>query len=428
MPFALVPILAQVFTVTAGDRAEVRLVANENDTYYEAEDDANVTMRLDGRRSTVGLSYSPSVIVSPLENESGGLRRTAYVFHRVGLDGSIGWQPSRRTTFTLSQTVNYDRSNTRVQALSGGGAVPGAPPTPGGDPAAGPGGTPNAEQQAATSTAQNSFLGTVEIVSVRTQLSHDHLLSRRSALRSFIAYGGSAGVGDSQAFFPLVQGPDARSTYSYRLSRRDDLSTILAAQYQFSELGDRAFVASLSEAWGHSFSRYASMSIGAGITYVYFDPNNGPPQEDIFFGSGAGGQLGVTFTSRYKLNGGILTLFAGASYAPVLDQSQLIRGDQTQQRSLTPDVRFGVFSGATWVKRRLTLYANVASIVSAEPNDPGALNSIGAALGSIYDLGAGFSFEAGARGGWQTFDGVELLAPSAAVFVALSWHGELLRL
>jgi hypothetical protein len=247
-------------------------------------------------------------------------------------------------------------------------------------------------------------------------------------LRSFIAYGGSTGVGDSRTFFPLVQGPDGRTTYAYRLSRTDDLSTIVTAQYQFSELDDRAFVASLSEAWGHSFSRYATMSIEAGITYVYFDPNNGPPQEDIFFGSGAGGQLGVTFSSRYKVYGGILTVFAGASYAPVLDQSQLLNRGQGQQRSLTPDVRFAVFSGATWVKRRLTLYANVASIVSAEPNDPGALNSIGGSLGSIYDLGAGFSFEAGARGGWQTFDGVELLAPSAALFVALSWYGELLRL
>src|SRR5215204_433098 len=105
MPFGLVPILAQVFTVAVGDRQELRLVANENDSYYEAENVANASVRLDGRRSTVGLRYTPSVIVSPLENESGGFRRTAYVLHRVGLDGSIGWQPSRRSTWTLSQTA-----------------------------------------------------------------------------------------------------------------------------------------------------------------------------------------------------------------------------------------------------------------------------------------------------------------------------------
>jgi hypothetical protein len=433
MPFGLVPILAQVFTVAVGDRQELRLVANENDTYYEAENAANASLRLDGRRSTVGLTYAPSIIVSPLENESGGFQRTTYVLHRVGLDGSIGWQPSRRSTWTLSQTANYDRSNTRAQALSGG-AVPGqAPPTPGGEqPTPGgepptPGQIPEPGQQPTNVGAQNSFPDTVEIVTVRTQLANDYLLSRRSTLRSYIGYGGSSGVNDSQAFFPLIQGPDAGSTYGYRLGRNDDLSTILTAQYQFSEIGDRAFVASLSEAWGHRFSRYASMSIGLGVTYVYYDPDNGPPQEDIFFGSGAGGQLGVTYTTVTKLYGGRLTLFIGAAYAPALDQSRLTGAQGQQGASLTPDVRFSVFSGATWTRKRLTLYANVASIVSAEPNDPGALNSIGGQLGSIYDLGAGFSFETGARGGWQTFDGQELLAPSAALFVALNWSAVLLR-
>jgi len=418
-----------VFTVAVGDRAELRWIANEDDTYYEAEDGAQISARLDGRRSTVGLAYSPSIVVSPLERESDGRPRTVYILHRVGLDASIGWQLSRRTSLTLSQTAGYDRANTRAQALSARNAPGQAPAVglPGGNNQGGTNQGDNTQQQADTSTNVYASNVTTEVVSERTELALGHTLSHRSNAGASVGYSGSVGVGASRGQFPLVQGPDAAATYGYQISRNDDTGTRLDARYAFSSTGDRAFTASLTQGYNHKFSRYASMGIGAGVTYVWFDPANGPPQDQFFFGSGAGGQLGFTFTHRSKLNGGILTLFAGASYAPVLDQSRLTQGTQQTGNALTPDVRVGVFSGADWVKGRLTLYANAATIVSAEPNDPGALNSIGAALGSIYDLGAGFHFEAGARGGWQTFNGEELLAPSVALFVSLSWGAVLLR-
>src|SRR5262245_21157686 len=132
MPLGIVPVLAQVFTVAVGDRAEVRWIANRDDNYYEAEDAAFTTARLDGKNSTVGLTYRPSIVVSPLERESGGRPRTVFIFHRVGLDASIGWNSSHRTSWKLSQNAGYDRSNTRVQALSGtaqpGQAPAAAPP------------------------------------------------------------------------------------------------------------------------------------------------------------------------------------------------------------------------------------------------------------------------------------------------------------
>jgi hypothetical protein len=418
MPLGVVPILAQVFTVAVGDRAEVRWIANESDTYYEAEDSALVSATLEAGQTSVGIAYRPSVIISPLEQRSGGRTREAFFFHKVQADASIKWQSSRRTSWQATQQATYDRSNTGVQGLSGGSATPGAPP-PGAVP---PDGTAATGQQDLRSSSD-----TVEVVSERTALSIEQLFSRREKGIAFVAYSASTGVNQSQNEFPLIQGPQAGASYAYLLTRNDTLTTALDARYAFAATGERAFIASLTETWSHRFSRYASLGVGGGIAYVWFDPEDGPPQDDFFFTSGAGGQLGITYTYVTRVYKGRLELFIGAGYAPALDQSRLTGTGQARASVLTPDVRVSVFSGANWVRNRLTLYANLASVVSAEPEDPGALNAIGGSLGGIYDLGAGFAFEAGARGGWQTFDGEELLAPSVAIFAALSWGATVLR-
>ena len=412
MGWGLFPILAQTLVLQVSDRQELRAVAERQtdswDTRYEAENGATLSTGVISRNSAIGAQYSPTVIVTPLEGPDEE-RQTA-VFHRAGAGASISWRTSRRTTLVASQTASYELSNTRLQGLSDAASLA---PDPGPIPETG---DPDEQAPPTTNADVRASRDDVQTGSLRSQLSLDHRLSRIANLSAFTGYSFTAGLGDSRIDYPLIHGPDAGISYAVRVTRLDTLTTLTNARYAFEEDGGRAFLASLGEEWSHRFNRNATLGVGVGVTYVYDDPADGPAQHNFYFGTGSG--TNVSYTFREKVNRGILTVTLGASYSPVLDQS-----------TFTPDVRFGAFAGADWKKEQLTLYARTNTILSAEPDDAGALNSVAGALGSIYEIGAGFAFEAGARAGWQTFRNeeglVDVLPASTAVFVALSWAAEL---
>jgi hypothetical protein len=173
-------------------------------------------------------------------------------------------------------------------------------------------------------------------------------------------------------------------------------------------------IAGATQSWDHRFTQAMGLRVGFGVSYIYTDPHDAPPSQAVLWGGGAGAGLSYEYSTRFA--GGRLILGVGANYAPAVDQS-----------TLEVDARVGVLAGARWMRRRLTLFAGSSGVISAEPDDPGALNSVGAGAGAIYDLGAGFALEGGARGAWQTFERAEVVPPSAAVYVALSWNAVVFR-
>lgn len=410
MALALVPVLAQALTVQVGDRAEVRRRFEADESFFEVENGANVSVRVASRNSGLGAYYAPSIVVTPLES----LPRETVIFHRVGADASLTWKLSRRTTIRASQSATYDQTNTRLQALSAPLAAPGTDgqtpePTPDPGPDPGTGMPPSGMPEPAPTTPDTDIVAssnTVEIGSARTELTLDHALSSKSSLQSYAAYVLTSGLFESREVYPLIQGPEGGATYSIGVSRRDELSTTLTGRYAFSSVGERAVLVTLSEGWAHRFSRYATMNAGVGVGYAWTDPVDGPPESEFYPGGNAG--LGFSWVS--KVQGGRLTVSVGATYAPVLDQARF-----------RPDARVGLSGGVTWTKRRLTLYAQTYGTLSAEPDDPGALNSVFGSAGAGYELGAGFVLEGGARAAWQTFEQVAIVRPTAALFVALSW-------
>jgi hypothetical protein len=91
------------------------------------------------------------------------------------------------------------------------------------------------------------------------------------------------------------------------------------------------------------------------------------------------------------------------------------------------DPRVSLTAGARYTKDRFAVYLNVDSVLSLTPNDEGALSAVGALLGTSYDLGAGFAIDGGVRGAWQQFEGSDLIPPSYAVFIGLSWGAVVYR-
>lgn len=416
MPILLAPILAQLLTLGLGARSEGRYVVTEVDDRLEAGASAGVGLAFSMPHLSVGVGYSPYVTVTPLESESREWLLADAGYANVSLDYGFRF---RRSTLTFAQSAGYTVENPYRESLANPTVIPtpeAAPPT--GAPDNGMGALPGSDTtQNPAETARRAVDYRVQRWFLHSSVTFTHPLSRKTTFGANGGYSLGAGIGRSRADNPLVQGPDAGVNLGYRVTARDQLTTDLDAQYAWSEsytpIGSteparyRGFVTTLMENWGHLFSRRTRADVGLGISYASTQVNDGPIEEALY----PAGLAGITHDTRIAR--GMLSLYARATTAPVLDAT-----------TGSADPRIGLAFGATWVRRRLSLNANLSSAISLSGDDSaGALNAFSADAGAAYDLGAGFSADTGVRGDWQTAGTLTLIPPSVAFFVGISWAG-----
>jgi hypothetical protein len=408
------PILAQLLTLGLGARTEGRYVATEIDDRLEAGASAGIGLAFSMPHVSVGVGYSPYVTVTPLDSEPREWLLADAGYGNVTLDYGFRF---RRSTLTFAQTAGYTVENPYRESLANPTVIPPPDAAPG-VPDNGVGALPGSD------TVQNPAESARRAVDYRVQrwFSHSsvtftHPLSRQATLGANAGYSLGAGIGRARADNPLVQGPDAGVNLGYRISARDQLTTDLDAQYAWSEshtpIGStepiryRGFVTTLMENWGHLFSRRTRADLGIGVSYASTQVNDGPVEESLY----PAGLAGITHDTRIAR--GMLSLFARATTAPVLDAT-----------TGSADPRIGLAFGASWVRRKLSLNANLSSALSLSDDDSaGALNSFSADAGAAYELGAGFSADTGVRGDWQTVGALTVIPPSAAFYVGISWAG-----
>src|SRR4051794_19405093 len=92
-------ILAQVVTLSVGDRTEGRYVALF-DRHFEASTRPLVGARVGWKHLALTLRYSPSFNVVPVDSKE----RTLYVFNNAYFAASYNWS---HTTFELSQSSSF---------------------------------------------------------------------------------------------------------------------------------------------------------------------------------------------------------------------------------------------------------------------------------------------------------------------------------
>ena len=114
----LAPILAQLVTLSVGDRTEARYIAGD-DTHFEGATRPLAGLAFGWKRAALTLVYAPSITVTPLERTP----RDVLFFQTAALVGSYHW---RRTTLSVTEAVGYGQLSFRVQAF----ADPGANPVP----------------------------------------------------------------------------------------------------------------------------------------------------------------------------------------------------------------------------------------------------------------------------------------------------------
>jgi hypothetical protein len=411
----LAPVLAQLVTLGLSDRTEARYVVSEEDKRLEGSTSPVVGVNVAWRRVGVTAGYTPYITVSPLDSEP----REVDVFHGAFAGVDYRYQ-LRRTTLSFSEAVSYGQHDYRAELLGGRAQQPPPPADPGGaaSPPVSPGATPGADPGTAVGTGEEGPAGsaptraarrTVRIGSSTSTIALTHGLTRRTSLAATTAYVITGGLDESSRDdYPVVQGPLATVGVNHRLTRHDDVSGSLTTQYAFVEGGVESWVTNAAAGYRHAFGPRTSARAEAGGSVTWTSQIDGTGILSIYPTFGAG----VDHTRR--AGRGRLTLSASASGAPVLDMS-----------NGTVDPRLGVSGAFGWAREPITVTVTIASAVSLSSDEADALNSISSGAIVTYDIGAGFSADAGVRGAWQSFGGQEILPPTWAAFVGISWSAAL---
>jgi hypothetical protein len=411
----LAPILGQLLTLGLSDRTEARYVADETDEHFEASTQPSAGIDLSYRRTSLRFGYSPSITVLPLESEP----REILVFH----SGFVGASHSfRHTTFGISQSIGYGEANFQSQALAPTTTTPTTePPNPPVDPQQPNAPTqPNAPNQPAPGGGETPG-GTVDpgsgtvrardqivkYVTLRSSAELSHRLGRFTSIQGGLGYTVTGGADEeSRELYPTVRGPDARVTLSYAVNARNTLSSSLSAQYATSGDSTETLAINFDQTWHHDFSLRTSSELGAGLAYARSPQENGSVAHSFY----PAGHASISHNERFAR--GNLNMNASVGGSPVLDFT-----------TAAIDPRLQIAAGVGWSRDRFSVNVGGGTSVSLSGADEAdAFSSLNASAGAGYYLGAGFTIDGGVRGAWQEVGGREQIPPTAAAYLALSWH------
>ncbi|HEX6277343.1 MAG TPA: hypothetical protein VFZ53_30080 [Polyangiaceae bacterium] len=401
MPFALVPILAQVLSASVGDGLEGRYVNEEDEHYLEAENRAFAAVGLSFPWLTLGATYSPSVLLSPLERSERELTVTHTVTGAVRSN-----QPFYETRRFVAA---YDVSGTVIQENSQRELF--------GTQTAGLGDTPSSDPEPAAPDSGSANQARAEDFTTRRAEAHGDLLfterlGRTSTLTETAGYRVDSGLDDeSRLLYPLIHGPRADVRLIQAVSRRSTLTTKVEGELGFiPSTGGRAWFAEAEQSISHAFSRKTTGDAAAGVMYTRSET----PGEAPSGGLGPTALLGLSYNTRAY--DGTLTARFEVSYEPTLDRERLVF-----------DPRAGMLGSVDWNNERLHLFALTSGTLSASPDDEGSLNGISGSTGADYSFGAGFYGHTGLRAAWQSFEGAEVVPETWVYYIGISWFAELLE-
>jgi hypothetical protein len=406
------------------DRIEAQYAVTEGEQYSSASDSAAAGLEVAWRQTSLRLGYSPRFTLTPLDKPD----RELIIFHNGALSASYRF---RHTNLELSQTVGYGRVNFEERALGAqdqtapqpgtgtptdGGTTPNGNAAPAGNDAAA--GGPTQGTEIAGQSPDAGVTRTIAFNSFHSSASLQHQFSRAVTFRSGVGYTIAGGADRaSRREYGLSRGPSAEAGVAYALDIRNSIGTSLSATLIYPQGGNALLLVRLSENYAHAFTRKTQGSFGLGISYSREEQPNGSQINGIY--PTAFASLG----SSERLARGTLSFGATASAAPVLDMSTVNARLGEAQAASSPiiDPRLTLGLGAGWSRDSFSLHLGAGTSITLRPGEPSSLNSVAASAGFGYDLGAGFSFDMGVRGAWQTLAGATVVPPSGGVYAGLSW-------
>ncbi|HYP74522.1 MAG TPA: hypothetical protein VER12_01120 [Polyangiaceae bacterium] len=418
---SLGPVLAQLATLSLGDRSEVRYIAPE-DKHYEATTRPFVALGLRTRQLTLAAGYSPSITVIPLEDNA---TREVLLFHTLYLAVTRTWG---RTWLTVSENAGLGEQNFRTVGLTDTrfpqtptGAPPtSAPPTttpPAGMPPTNtpPTGTPPTGQPTQGTNPVRAYGNEpIAYVNSTTTIGLTHQATAAISYYEEVSYLVSGSTRDEdRALYPLIKGPRFLTTLRYRTSRVDEFVATAMAQYAASSLGTSVWIGTGTGTWVHKLSPTTATQLGAGLGFSRTPLYLGFVMYSIY------PVLNASITDTSRLGRGKLGTSVGVSSAPVVD---ITTG--------AADPRLGFYSLINWKRDRFTalLTADSSVSIAQSTSDSGALaatrGSLTAASGSAgvsYGLTKTFSVDTGIRVTYQSYRDRVTIPLNYAAFVGFSF-------
>jgi len=408
------PILAQLVTLAVADRTEARYIVSD-EKYAEAATSPRVGLSFGWQHTTLSLGYGASVTVTPLDSTP----RDTLLFHSAAISAAHTWA---RTTAVLTESVGFGQVSFRVQAL-GAPTFTGLPnmtgtSTPTGTvnpPAGGTTGTTGTPGTTGTGTtampgasAANQIAASdqvIEYVSSSTDLVLTHVYSTVLSVQGGIGYSVAGSVGsEASAAYPVIKGPRAQVSASYRLDARDDVATSVGTQYAAASTGNDAWFAVASESWGHALDPHTNTRVGAGLSIA----RNSQPDGLVSYSVYPNFAAGLSYSAR--LARGTLSLGSGIAAAPYIDPVRAL-----------VDPRVSVGGSAGWGTGQFSSSLSGGTALSlTQSGSAGALNSASFSLGAAYRFGAALALDGGLRGFWQSFEGQTTVPVSYAVFLGVT--------
>jgi hypothetical protein len=395
------PIIAQLVSISAGDRTEGRVAVTDTATYVATTRPA-VSLALLDKQLRLQLQYSPSFTLAPLESNPQLL-----VFQTAGLTVSYGW---RHTTLTVSQSVGWGTQNFQLLA-TGGAANPPAttsPPTNGTGGTTPSGGTPSGtggQAQGSGQTTVPRFLNrNIRYLMWTSSVSTNHALSRTTSLGAALAYTSAGSVETAEkANYPTVKDAVASLSLNDRIERQDSLGSTLFVQRSTSSNGSDAVVVGTTESWNHNFDARTSTQLGAGLAGSRVSRTDGYIAYSIyptFVGS---------LVDATRLWGGSLATSLTVGSSPALDPVTLV-----------VDPRISLAGSVGWQRDRFSATCGGNTAFSVSGHQQNALSTVGAGGGIAYQFVKAFAMDAGVRTAYQVYQGQPVLPFTYAAYVGMT--------
>jgi hypothetical protein len=398
----LAPVLAQVVSLSAGDRTEARARVDQSVVRYDAETLGWVALDATAERTTFDLGYA--LLLSSLG--IGDSDQEFLALHSQFLGLTVRF---RRTLLSFQQAASYGEQNFRALSVRPRTALASRSQaqtsTPDGDrpelaepgPRVGVGGTtPPAEAQPILidrAVRTGSVVGAAGISS---------LLSRRLEGTAYAGYDYAGGLDDlARLVYPVYYGPFASLGISYRLTPIDRLSTFLTGRRSTNLEGQNASSLVLEERWSRRFSENLDGELGLGVSAIDSDVEPEGSSLPPFLPTGF---AALAYRSRLALQVSVTT--ATLFVTPGLDR---LTGIIDQRAELRLEQRWsdGDFDllGALTGSQSLTTVGFGLTTIGAE----------GIAAWRFAPL---LAVDAGLRGFWQKYAELDALY-AYALFVGL---------
>jgi hypothetical protein len=419
----LAPILAQLVTLSLGDRTEGRYVASD-DKHFEAETRPSVGLTFVWPRVSLTLQYLPFIVAPQIDTDPSYV----LVFNTGVLAGAYRW---RRTVLNIGESAGYGERNltsdalgaarTPIATLGGpttGPTQPGMMPGPTSGTTTGTSPTPSMPATSTPSTAQPRALShAVLLQTFTTSVGITHRPSLATSVHFDASYVVQGGVGSAaQKDYPLVKGPVFNAAASDRLTGADRVTTSVSAQYAGSGqpnafgIESRTWLTAANERLDHAFDAHTVGRVGAGISVTRNS------QSDGLIGYSIYPTFDVGLTQASRLGGGHLALSIGVYSSPALDPVNVV-----------VDPRVGALTSAGWSRDRFYSALAAATALSlAGGHSEGALNSANGSFTTGYRLGAVVSVDGGVRATWQSYQGTTSLPLTWGAFIGINFVSSVL--